>query len=63
MTTEPTEPTEPTYVEVLATCHTDECGNAGIPIALLTVEGGAVFCGVCGQPITDILPVNEPQAP
>jgi len=46
------------------TCHTDGCGNAGHPIDLNleytddeTGETGTVadvYCGVCGQPITDI---------
>ena len=44
------------------TCHTEDCGNAEIPIELnLTYEQDGeivavdgVACGVCGQPITDI---------
>lgn len=44
-------------------CHTEGCGNEGVPIELATTwtdeEGGvhdvgAVICGACGQPITDI---------
>lgn len=45
------------------TCHTEGCGNDGIPIEMnLTTRDEAgtvqqitlVICGVCGQPIYDI---------
>jgi hypothetical protein len=54
---------------MLATCHTDGCGNNGIPIDVgdLTYtddETGQTYpmtavCGVCGQPIDDL---TEPDA-
>jgi hypothetical protein len=48
---------------MIATCHTEGCGNAGEAIDVgeltWTDEDGteytsAVICGVCGQPITDV---------
>ena len=54
----------------LATCHTAGCGNEGIPIpvpltypdpetgAPIPMPPGAYQCGVCGQPITDVVPVS-----
>jgi hypothetical protein len=45
------------------TCHTEGCGNAEVPIeAELTYRDDnnvvrqitQVYCGVCGNPITDI---------
>jgi hypothetical protein len=40
-----------------ATCHTDGCPNADIPIELAFDPTGpplsSVVCGVCGQVITD----------
>ncbi len=49
---------------VTVTCHTDGCGNAEIPLLINAVVTGpdgqpitpGVTCGVCGQPITDIVP-------
>jgi hypothetical protein len=48
----------------IVTCHTEECGNTGIPIDIGDLsyrdeEGRVqqittVVCGVCGKPITDI---------
>lgn len=47
-----------------ATCHTDGCLNAGIPLHVNTTyeddDGAtqnvdAVGCGVCGQAITDVV--------
>lgn len=47
------------------TCHTPGCLNAETPIdmqLILTDEDGAehvvgsVYCGACGEPITDIAP-------
>lgn len=47
----------------VVTCHTEGCGNSGIPIEIeLTTRDeqgrvsqvSAVFCGACSQPITDI---------
>jgi hypothetical protein len=48
---------------MLATCHTSGCGNAEVPIDVgdLTYEmdgetyTSSVQCGVCGQPITDVV--------
>lgn len=40
-----------------ATCHTPGCGNAETPIECDWSEEfppGQVFCGPCGQPITDL---------
>jgi hypothetical protein len=48
----------------LVTCHTEGCGNAEHPIELnltwVDADGetqhvDGVACGVCGQPITDIV--------
>jgi len=42
--------------EFTATCHTDECGNNGMAITLEYDEEnppGVVYCGACGQEITD----------
>lgn len=48
------------------TCHTEGCGNAGVPIELdltfyndetgETEVAGAVACGACSTPIEDIEP-------
>jgi hypothetical protein len=58
-----------------ATCHTDGCASAGIPIPGLvigwiddatgeTVYTSGVNCGVCGQPITDLVPpIPTPEPP
>lgn len=46
---------EPVIVTKTLTCHTEDCANAGIPIALDVPETvDAYACGVCGQPITDV---------
>lgn len=42
-----------------ATCHTNGCENQGIPIPI-PEDAGAVVCGVCGEPITDL--ATEPTA-
>lgn len=49
-----------------ATCHTEDCANADMPLEVTvsfpdmdTGEEtfvGSVGCGVCGQPITDVVP-------
>lgn len=56
-----------------ATCHTDGCPNAEITIDVettytdpdtgetMTVEG--VICGVCGNPITDLVADPGSDAP
>jgi len=43
------------------TCHTTGCPNAGAVIVLDIIDPDTgeqvdVFCGPCGQPITDIAP-------
>lgn len=47
---------EPVIVQVTATCHTEDCGNAGIAIPVWVVESPDphVICGVCGVEITDL---------
>lgn len=48
---------EPTTVRV-ATCHTDGCANAEVPIEVTVwpgFEDAPVSCGVCRQPITDVV--------
>jgi len=50
----------------VVTCHTEGCGNAGIPLDIgvswedeetgETEYVSAVVCGVCSQPITDVVP-------
>jgi hypothetical protein len=47
------------FVEVGATCHTEGCENAGVPITLLVPEDVSAYqCGACGEPIDDVLPVH-----
>ena len=47
---------EPEGSAYVVTCHTEDCENGQIPITLHIVEEGIpVFCGVCGQPITDVV--------
>lgn len=47
--------TQPEFLERMATCHTEDCGNAEIAIPVRLVdENTTVTCGVCGQPITDV---------
>jgi hypothetical protein len=53
---------EPVMVPVTVTCHTDGCSNAGHAIPLLVPEGGAVVCGVCGEPITDQTATQEEES-
>lgn len=42
------------------TCHTQGCGNEGVPIELDIIDPetgepvSSVLCGPCGQPITDV---------
>lgn len=49
-----------------ATCHTEGCGNEGIPIDLgewdteAWGEPGPVFCGACNTEITDVDNGSEP---
>ena len=40
-----------------ATCETEGCGNAYIPIPLRE-DHGAVFCGPCGVQVTNITDVK-----
>lgn len=40
-----------------ATCETSGCGNAYIPIPLAD-DHGAVFCGPCGNPVTNITDIK-----
>jgi len=40
---------------VTATCHTVGCGNADIPLAIVTPDPpGLIVCGPCGNPIEDV---------
>lgn len=48
---------DPDLVDVNVTCHTAGCSNADITIVLSIPDGVPVACGVCGQPIDDVLPV------
>lgn len=47
---------EPTMTDVVATCATEGCGNAGAAIPLTIPDDVGVWCGVCGQEITDVHP-------
>lgn len=42
-----------------ATCHTEGCENAEIPISLDFIPEGelveSVWCGACNNPITDLV--------
>lgn len=45
---------------VVVTCHTAGCGNGNIALTVNvydTANPGNVVCGVCSQPIIDIVPV------
>jgi hypothetical protein len=45
------------FIDRVVTCHTVGCDNAGYPITLSVPDDLTAFvCGVCGQPITDIVP-------
>lgn len=59
MTETPDE--EPATKDVTFTCHTEGCGNAGhaIPMTVTADPEPLALCGVCGQQITDIQPVEE----
>lgn len=47
-----------TQHEYTATCHTEGCGNADIPISMVYDDDfgplSGVYCGPCGQEITDL---------
>lgn len=52
-----------------ATCHTEGCGNAGVPLEVTTTMVDeatgdtihiGVVCGVCNQPITDVVEGDGP---
>ena len=44
-----------TFVDVVLTCHTEECGNDGVAVTLTVPDGAVTYtCGACGQPITDV---------
>lgn len=57
------EEEEPILVQVVATCHTEDCQNADVPIQVQVVEGPDpyVVCGPCGQRITDLTPSATPK--
>lgn len=46
--------------QLTATCHTDGCHNINLPITMDYLDDppemkpSVVFCGVCGQEITDV---------
>ena len=40
-----------------ATCETEDCGNAYIPVTL-PPDYGAVVCGPCGVPVTNITDIK-----
>ena len=46
---------------MFATCHTEGCGNQGIPIQIPD-DAGTVQCGVCQEWITD-LSATPPELP
>lgn len=57
--TESTEDMEPTLATFMVTCHTEGCTNAEITLELLALaDSPSVMCGVCAQPITDVVAVN-----
>jgi len=47
---------EEPLTEIVATCQTPDCENAGVPISLMWPAGVEpyVICGVCDTRITDI---------
>lgn len=57
--------------DVIVTCHTEGCGNAGQRIRMpggVEMDGvwmpmDSYSCGACGQPITDVAGDTEPQPP
>lgn len=42
---------------MFATCETDGCGNAYIPVPL-PPDYGTVVCGPCGTPVTNITDIR-----
>ena len=50
------ETPEPAFVSRVFTCHTEGCGNAGLPVTLTVPEDlGGAACGACGNPIDDVI--------
>jgi hypothetical protein len=49
-------------VNATVICHTGGCGNADIPLVvpISNPDEFAVACGVCGQPITDVVMQESP---
>lgn len=54
--------TDDTQLWAAVTCHTVDCGNAGITITVPTSgPAGLVICGPCGQQITDMVQTAPPE--
>ena len=48
------------YVEMKVTCHTQECFNKDITLAVLcALPNCVVFCGVCNEQIMDKVATDE----
>lgn len=41
-----------------ATCTTTDCRNWGKPIPVTSDEGNLIFCGPCGNQVTDITDIK-----
>lgn len=51
-------------ITVVATCHSDGCGNSGIGIPLDVPSADIlVLCGVCSKKITDVSDTPTETAP
>ena len=47
-----------TLIEVMVTCHTEDCENKDIGIQVTKADIGIVQCGPCGIQIEDVIPVG-----
>lgn len=47
----------PDQTNVIGTCHTEGCGNSEIGIFIAELYG-SLYCGVCSNEITDIVPAE-----
>ncbi|WP_129286712.1 hypothetical protein [Streptomyces sp. GZWMJZ-114] len=61
-----TDDDEPTPVQLVATCHVEDCPQCGVPITgpYYATPGTTpplyqAACGGCGTPITDLVPAAE----
>jgi transcription elongation factor Elf1 len=54
------EDTEIEFIEYQVTCRTEGCENSDITINIQAPKENAhIVCGVCGQQITDVTPIES----